>query len=135
MRGHITKRSKVSWTIIVPLGRDPQTGKRRQKWVSVRGTKRDAERKLAELQHQINIGSFVEPTKQTVGEHLRKWLEGLNVRPRTLEGYRDRARHVVTDLGDVPLSELRPDHLQDYYVSKRASLSAWDLGQAPQLDS
>ena len=59
MRGHLKKRSKNSWTIVLDRGRDPATGKRRQQWVSVKGTKRDAERKLAELLHQGRTISVV----------------------------------------------------------------------------
>ena len=36
MRGHITKRSKGSWSIVLDLGRDPSTGKRKQQWVSLK---------------------------------------------------------------------------------------------------
>ena len=43
MPGYITKRSKSSYTVVVDLGRDPVTGKRRQLWRSVKGTKRAAE--------------------------------------------------------------------------------------------
>jgi hypothetical protein len=53
MRGHIRKRYKDSWSIILDLGYQivPATGhmKRVQKWFTVQGTKRDAERKLIEL--------------------------------------------------------------------------------------
>ena len=41
MRGHIIKRYKNSYTIVLNLGVDPWTGKRKQQWVSVRGTKKD----------------------------------------------------------------------------------------------
>ena len=33
MRGHVRKRGE-RWAFVVELGRDPATGKRRQKWVS-----------------------------------------------------------------------------------------------------
>jgi integrase len=46
MKGHIRQRSKGSWAIILDLGRDAD-GKRRQKWHTVRGTKKDAQRELA----------------------------------------------------------------------------------------
>ena len=52
MRGSLKKRSKHSWTIILDLGyqQDPQTGKRRrrQKWITLRGTKREAETPLCQ---------------------------------------------------------------------------------------
>ena len=70
MRGHITKRGKNSWTIVLSMGHDPSTGKRRQQWVAVKGTKKEAERKLAELLHQVDTGGFVKPTRVTVAEFL-----------------------------------------------------------------
>ncbi len=45
-------------------------GRRKQHWESVRGTKKDAERRLAEVLHQIDTGLFVRPGKSTVGEYL-----------------------------------------------------------------
>ena len=130
MRGHITKRSKNSWTIVLDLGRDPATGKRQQQWITVKGTKKDAERKLAELIREVDTGGFVKPSKSTVGEYVEQWLRDYaqaHVRPRTLEGYRERAKHLVAGLGAIPLSELRPDHLQGYYATKLASLSPGTL--------
>jgi len=54
----------------------PDTGKmkRVQKWFTVQGTKRDAERKLTELLHHLHSSEYVEPSKLTVGEWLTKWL-------------------------------------------------------------
>jgi len=39
MRGHIVKRYKNSYTVVLNLGIDPTTGKRKQQWLSVKGTK------------------------------------------------------------------------------------------------
>jgi len=61
MRGHIRKRGKDSYTIVVNLGTDRETGRRRQQWVTVRGTKKDAERRLSELLNQLDSGTFVKP--------------------------------------------------------------------------
>ena len=66
MRGHIKQRSKGSWTIILNLGRDPATGKRKQQWVTIRGTKKEAETKLSELQHQLDTGGYIKPDKVTI---------------------------------------------------------------------
>ena len=75
MRGHIKQRSKGSWSIVLDLGRDPSTGKRKQQWVTVRGTKKEAEKKLSELQHQLNTGEFVKTSKLTVREFLTQWFQ------------------------------------------------------------
>jgi integrase len=120
MRGHLKQRAKGSWTIWLELPRDPSTGKRRQQTLTIRGTKRDAERKLAELQHQIDSGGYVSPAKLTVGEYLQLWLRdyaATSVRPQTLAGYRDKIEtHLVLGLGGIPLAELRPAHLKTFYL-------------------
>jgi hypothetical protein len=41
MRGHIRERSPGHWAIVLE-SRDPQTGKRKHKWHSFKGTKREA---------------------------------------------------------------------------------------------
>jgi hypothetical protein len=55
MQGHQEKRSGNSWLIVLTLGRkiDPITGKSKsdQRWATVKGTKKDAEAKLADLLH------------------------------------------------------------------------------------
>ena len=51
MKGHIRKRGKSSWAVVLYLGRDA-AGKERHKWHSVRGTRRDAQRELARLLHE-----------------------------------------------------------------------------------
>lgn len=121
MRGHITKRAPGSWSIVLDLGRDPATGKRRQKWVTIKGTKRIAEKKLAELVHQMDQGGFVQPTKLTTGSLLEQWLRdyaATHVRAKTLEAYHQRARHLIEGLGSIHLAELRPDHIHAYYSAK-----------------
>ena len=55
------------------LGRDEE-GKRRQRWHSVRGTKKDAERELARLMNEINLGAYVEPSRMLVRDYLDRWL-------------------------------------------------------------
>jgi integrase len=120
MRGHIIKRYEGSYSVVVNLGRDPVTGKRKQQWVSVKGTKKEAEKKLAELLHQMDTGSFVKPGKINLGEFLQKWLRDYvfpSLSPRTAEGYESIVnRHLILKLGNVPLHLLRPEHLQKYYA-------------------
>jgi len=134
MRGTVKKRAKDSWTIILDAGRDPATGKRRQQWHTVKGTKREAEKRLAELIHQVDNGGYVKPGNLTVGTYLQKWLEdyaSTHVRATTLEGYETRAKHLIDRLGSIRLSELRPDHLQAYYSAKLQNGRRDGQGLAP----
>lgn len=124
MRGHIVKRYKNSYTIILSLGTDPATGKPKQQWISVKGTKKEAEKRLAELLHQLDTGAFMKPDKTTVAEFLGRWLGDYvwpNLAPRTAEGYEHIIRkHLIPGLGSIVLSQLKPEHLQRYYSAKLA---------------
>lgn len=120
MRGYITKRAKDSYTIVLNLGNDPTTGKRKQQWISIKGTKKEAEKKLSELLNQIDTGSFVKPGKLTLGDYLERWLKDYakpNLAPRTYEGYDTvTKRHLIPRLGKLPLTQLKPEHIQKYYA-------------------
>ena len=120
MRGHIVKRYKGSYTIVLNLGIDPQ-GKRKQQWLSVKGTKKEAEKKLSELLTQIDTGTFMKPGKVTLADYLEQWIKDCspNLSPRTAEGYQYIVRrHIIPSLGQIPLTQLKPDHLQRLYSDK-----------------
>jgi len=119
MRGHIVKRYKNSYTIVLNLGIDPTTGKKKQQWVSVKGTKKEAEKRLAELLYQLDNGTFMKPGKTTLAEFLSRWLKDYawpNLSPRTAEGYESIIRqHLIPHLGNITMTQLKPEHLQRYY--------------------
>jgi integrase len=118
MKGHIKQRAKGSWTVWVDLGRDPETGKRKQQ--TVRGNKKDAERELRTILTRIEGGILVKPVKLTVGEYLEQWLRdyvATNTAPTTADGYSDIVRaHLIPELGRLPLNALQPSHIQAYYA-------------------
>ena len=74
MRGHIRERSPGHWAIILDI-RDTQTGKRKRRWHSFRGTKREAQKECARLITEIENGTAVEPSRQTVAAFLERWIE------------------------------------------------------------
>jgi integrase len=119
MNGHIEKRYKSSWTVVIRLDPDPLTGERKRLSRSVKGKRADAERVMAEMLHQLQTGTFVENDSLTVGEFLEKWLSVYckpNLAPKTLQSYRCQIRnHLGPKLGRIPLTKLTPLHLQDLY--------------------
>jgi len=138
LRGSIRTRYKGSWNIILDMGyrADPETGKpkRIQKWYTIRGTKRDAEKKLAELLHAANRNELVEPTKMTLGTWLETWLETAikppNKRYLTYRSYTCIIHHhLVPALGTIRLQALQPTDLKHYYTSKSPSLATSSLSQ------
>lgn len=117
-RGHIRRQSQHSWEIITEFPRDPVTKRRRQHFETVRGSKKDAERCLAELVASLDKGSFVERIRITLGEWLQKWYQSyvtINCRSRTAASYLSEMRnHLIPNLGMILLQKLTPQHLQDY---------------------
>ena len=122
VRGSIVKRYKGSYTIVLNLGIDPTNGKRKQQWLSVKGTKKEAEKRLSELLHQLDTGTFMRPSKTTLAEYLERWLKDYawpNLSPRTAEGYEHIIRrHLIPALGNMTLTQLKPEHFQRYYSEK-----------------
>lgn len=119
MKGHIRRRGRSSWAIVIDLPRDPQTGRRRQRWHSVRGSKRDAERVLRELLHSLERGVCIRPQRLTLGEYLHQWLDGYvktNCSSRTLDSYQLIVDcHLIPNLGGILLTQLHPQEVQQYY--------------------
>jgi integrase len=129
MRGHLVQRYEGSWSIVLDLGYqpDPVTGvtKRRQKWITFRGTKREAETRLTELVRDTHRGELVMPHKQTLGAWLDEWLEKAIKPPaRTLRAYETYksviAKHLKPRLGGIPLQQLKAADLKAYYTEAAA---------------
>ena len=122
MKGSIRQRSKGTWEIFYDVGRDPVTEKRRQKSQTVKGTKRDAQRRLREILLSLEQGSYVKPNKITLGEWLTQWLKdyaSMNTTDRTQESYSYIVEgHLIPSLGKVVLADLQPQHIQSYYAEK-----------------
>jgi integrase len=74
------------------------------------------------LLHQLDNGTFIKPGKTTLGEYLQRWVKDYceaNLAPRTVEGYESIVRcHLIPALGNIPLTQLKPAHLQCYYSEK-----------------
>ncbi len=117
--GNITRRGKSSWRIKYEIGRDPVTGKRQTRYITVRGTRKDAQRELTRVQHEIDTGAHVDATKESVGEYLERWLRDyakVNVAPKTFERYSEIVtKHLKPALGAIVLKDLKPLHIQGYY--------------------
>ena len=125
MAGTIKKRSRNSWTIWWDEGRDQVTGRRRQRNKSIKGTKKDAEKRLREILTSLDGGDYVQPAKLTLGEFLERWLKDHvwpYLSPETAQGYQVIVdKHLIPALGKQTLHNLQPDVLQAYYAQKLAS--------------
>jgi integrase len=123
MKGHIRERSPGRWAIILDAP-DPATGKRKRKWHSFAGTKREAQKECARLVAEMDAGSYVEPAKVTVSAFMDRWLEHMRsqVSPRSHERYEEIARkNIVPLLGGAALTKLRPEQIASAYAKALVS--------------
>lgn len=84
-------------------------GARRQ--VRRRGfaTKKQAQTALDKVQHDAELGQYVDPSRVTLGEYLEsQWLPlaASRVRPTTFDNYERNVRNHLSDLGAVRLQAL-----------------------------
>ncbi len=126
MRGRLVQRSKGSWRIIVDVGQDPVTGRRRQHTETIRGTKAAAQQRLDRINVDVHSAGYVKtPPGLTVAAYLRDWLSGyvaVNCAPRTRESYAFIAeQHIIPEIGNVRLVDLEPHQLQALYAKKSAA--------------
>lgn len=119
MAGHIKKHGPGKWLITVEAGKDPGTGKRKRIRRVFEGKKADAERELARLVAEAEKGTFLDTSKMTFGEYLTAWLEdygSIRLSPTTQRRYSQIINlRVIPKLGQVPLNQLKPFHIQNFY--------------------
>jgi integrase len=130
MRGSIKQRSKGSWSLVLDLGRDPVSGRRRQKRVTLQGTKRQAEDHLRELTRSVRRGEYVEPSDTTVGQWLDTWfaIAKTTVRPSTVVRYQNVIETIqASPLGARGLQTVRASDLETHYAQMKASASTIGL--------
>ncbi|MEC1725835.1 tyrosine-type recombinase/integrase [Schinkia azotoformans] len=76
MKGSINKNKKTGkWDFIVDIGKDPFTGKRKQKRKRGYDSKEEAEKALTKLLNELNEGRVIEVTNMYFDEFFDIWLE------------------------------------------------------------
>jgi integrase len=134
MRGSIRKRGAGSHEIQLELERIH--GKRRRRFIAIKGTYRAAQKELTRLLGAADDGTLADTTRLTVGEYLRQWLASDTSRsPKTRERYLELAeRQVIPHLGDVKLQVLKPEHLEHWHAALLATdISARTVGHAHRV--
>src|SRR5262249_5224974 len=117
MKGHIRQRGHV-WYAVIDI-RDPVTGARRRKWISLdcKG-KREAQVRCAQLLAEAQSGVSLDPSRITITAYLNRWLDQMRtqVSPRTLEVYAETIARIVPHIGNVVLVKLRPEAIAAMYA-------------------
>jgi integrase len=127
MKGNIRELVKGKrYELRIALGKDPVTGKYRQKSVTVRGTRIEARRELRRLLTDVENNSSTRDTSPasaartvTFGELLDEWMTfklAADRSPTTVDRYRRAIEiHLKPTLGPVPIRHLSAKLFDDLY--------------------
>lgn len=115
------KRWRVRWT-------DPDTGDKREELFA---RKPDAERHDANVRADISRGQYVDPAggRKTVAEYAEEWRAQQLHRDSTSQRIESALRrHVVPQLGKLPIASVRPSHLKGWVKERSEVLAPSTLG-------
>jgi integrase len=134
VQGSIRRKGEGRWQVRVFVGRDPATGKIRLREQTVRGTKREAQRVLAELVAAVDQKLIGASTSMTVSTLLDRWLgqceDGFS--PKTvLEVKGNIRRNIDPFIGDRRVEDLTTAQLDSYYQLLRKKGGVDGRGLAP----
>lgn len=129
---YLTPAGRARWRIRwdEPTGTDG--GRRRRSRAGLR-TLSEAKAVLHDLQQRRALGVSTTTERETVGDYLPRWLEGLRVKPTTLANYATCVnRYLVPALGNVRLRDLQPEHLDGLYRKLEREGKGENVGLAPK---
>lgn len=141
------RKSDGRWVGKLPMPNDPFTGKKQKPKYVYSGVppipksrwkkdesgelipppfqkgKQEVERKLEALIKKVDEGDMSGLTKYTLKAWLIRFLEVYcaDLATTTLDGYKNYIYwHIIPFMGDLPLHEIRPMHIQNFYNHERS---------------
>lgn len=137
MRGNLQRSGRNSWRIRFDLGVDPITKKRRIQSITIKGGRRVAEKRLSDMLSAHGSGTFVQPTKLSVGDHMKEridhWEAAGEISSRTAERYRQLNDNQITPhLGMKQLQGVRTLDIEQWHVTLRTSGRKDGKGLSPR---
>ena len=124
MKGHIRERSPGRWAIVLDV--QGPGGKRRRKWHSFTGKRRDAQIECARLLTEVTKGSYVDTSKVTVAEHVRarvaQWEAAGDITAKTAERYGELVENqIVPHIGAKLIQKLKPLDIEGWHTTLMSS--------------
>lgn len=117
----ITKNGKeyTFWEARYTAGYDSGTGKQIQRSITGK-TQKEVATKLKEAIASIDAGTYIAPSKMTVGQWLDIWTKEYlgSVKPATVASYNTiKNTHLKPNLGAIKLDALNSHMIQRFYIT------------------
>lgn len=122
MKGYVRKRGN-KWSFTVDVGKDPRTGKRKQKTQSGFKTKKEAQAALAEMVNNVDKGVYIEPTKRKFKDFAMHYLETIYVNKVKASTYERTESLLKTQIlpwfQEVELDKIDQFLIHDFFKEKK----------------
>lgn len=121
-------RSKCrKWRLVVSLGKDPKTGKYRQKAKNFNGTYTQAQAALLEFVAQIEGGEVVKRSGWTFNGYAKHYVDTRvaagEIQERTATSLRGTLKALGHRIGELRLQDITPETIEQAYIDLRAGES------------
>lgn len=127
MKGHFHRRGCTckkkrctcgsTWNFVLDIGRDPVTGKRKQKTKGGFRTKQEAESAATELLYEINQGLYVQEQNVIFNDFVNEWLlmysEKNSVKPGTIRIRQHEINKLLPYFSLLKLKDITAKRYQD----------------------
>ncbi|HZZ23188.1 MAG TPA: site-specific integrase [Roseiarcus sp.] len=125
MKGHLRQRGARSFELKLDVGKNA-AGERAIEYRSFKGTRREAQTKLAELIAAVGQGAHVARSALTVGEHVAERIEQWQalgvITAKTAERYRElHANQIAPFIGSIPLQAIKAADVERWHATLRTS--------------
>lgn len=127
----VLRNGRVRYRTVIDIGQVPKTddnskpvidevtGKpvmQRKQLTITKDKKTEVQAELDRIRGQISAGTYIAPSKMTLGEWVEEWLKmkAREVEDTTLYMLRHTFIHVTEHLGHIRLQELTEDHVQAF---------------------
>ena len=120
MRGTVIRRGK-KWSFVIDVGYN-ENGKRIRRWHSGFDLKKQAQKELNATLARLQSGTYVAPSKVTVGQYLKDWLiqKEPTLAANTLKAYQVSVRQITKAFETRRLQSLTPQEINFFYASETA---------------
>ncbi len=113
------------WRLVVSLGKDPHTGKYRQKAKNFNGSYTQAQRELREFVAQIEGGNLVKQNGWTFNGYAKHYVDTRvaagEIQERTANSLRGTLKALGYRIGELRLQEITPEVIEAAYIDLRAA--------------
>jgi integrase len=123
MKGTVKKRGNT-WSYIVDIGRDPITGKRRQKTKGGFPRQKDADAALRKILNELDANRYLEPSKESFSSYMEFWFTShyqKRIKETTASSRKYLMdKHLIREnpFANKPLSKITTEDIDAFYNLK-----------------